>query len=127
MIVFILVFWLILSNQFSSFFIIAAIASSLLVTLVNRKIFSPLEFHFKYRQLWRILNLFKDMLYSSCSVAKIIWLNKPITSSIKWQKIPKTGIAEQVAIANAITLTPGTMSMGLKDNKILIHEIEEKR
>ena len=60
-------------------------------------------------------------------VMKIIWLNpkgvRPVYAFVDAQsKDPIT----QIIQTNCITLTPGTMSMDLSNNKILVHAISDK-
>ena len=120
-----LLFWIILSNQASPFFIIVAIASTLLTVIVYKKLFKTLAFKVKWHWILLLFKLLKDMLVSSFTVMKIILLNKKIESTMTWVDSPYKSIYTKVAHANAITLTPGTMSMKLEDNKILIHSIKE--
>ena len=122
MIIALLIFWIILSTQTTPFFIIAALVSVLSIAFIDKKIFPPISLSFKWRYLLLAWQLFKDMLLSSLIMMRIIFLNKKINSKLEWIKAPKD---HQVAYANAITLTPGTMAMDLRDNKILVHSIEE--
>ena len=123
MIIALFIFWIILSGELSAFFISAACVCIWFIYKVDKKLF--LNSSFKIKLKWFILffKLLKDMLISTFSVMKIIWLNKQVQSDVSWQDNPgKTDIAK-VAYANAITLTPGTMTLELKDDKILVHSI----
>lgn len=69
-------------------------------------------------------HLLKAMLISTYIVAKTIWLNpkgvRPVYALLPAQS--KNAIT-QVMQTNCITLTPGTMSMNMENDKILVHAI----
>ena len=127
MIIALFLFWIILSGQWAAFFIVAGCVSVWFVILIDRKLFLPMSLNVNWHWFILIFKLFKDMLASSFRVMKIILLNKEVESSVTWVDNPENEQVAQVAYANAITLTPGTMSMELKDNKILVHTIREQK
>lgn len=148
-----LIFWLICSGQFSLFFAVAASLSILATIVIYKKLFTsstcsiseviPEEDAVFDRRSYELRNmdmhhspfffyifiikLLKEMFISSMKVAKIIWLDyeeiKPYCVLIEVESLD---IRDQVIQANSITLTPGTMSLELKDNKILVHAINAK-
>ena len=125
MIIILLLFWFILSSELSAFFIVAACLCAFSVTFIDKKLFTKLPFKPSLKHLFGFLSLLKDMLISGFYVAKIIFFNKKIISSSEWINIPKMSEFAKVAKANAITLTPGTMSMDIKNDQILVHSIKE--
>ncbi len=129
MIIFCLLFWIILSGQFSPFFVGSAILSIGLTIFIDRKLFAVSSLFFVPQRAWFIfiIKLFKDMLISSFKMMKIIWLNSaevtPCHMLINAQSKNKN---DQVIQANSITLTPGTMTLHLENNQILVHAINSK-
>ena len=126
MIILLLLFWMALSGQTSLFFITSAVLSIAIAIFVDKKIFSisPLFIGIKWSCIVFISKLLKEMFVSSIRLIKIVWFNaeevQPCCLSIEANS--KDGI-NQVIQANSITLTPGTMTMQMQDNKILVHAI----
>lgn len=120
-----LLFWSILSGQATLFFITIAIFSVYFTILIDRKLFiDKPSIHITSHSILFFFRLLKDMFLSCVVMIKIIWLGSEVVDScytvIDADSMDPVGQAVQ---ANAITLTPGTMSMNLKDNKILVHAI----
>jgi multicomponent Na+:H+ antiporter subunit E len=71
--------------------------------------------------LWLVKEIFK----SGITTTKIIWNNKPSPELIKIKASQKnsTGIANY---ANAITLTPGTVTIEVEKNDLLIHALSKE-
>lgn len=75
-----------------------------------------------------IIWLVKEILISALTVTKIIWSKKIDQISPTMDFIPaklKSNIAK-VIYANSITLTPGTISIFLDKNKILVHSLNKE-
>lgn len=134
-----LLFWFICSGQDSLFFIIAAILSVIFTLVIDRKLFSSFSFFSSETSAARIeikylINLslkffllLKEMFISSLRVGRIIWFDsKKVQPCCILVDAKSANKLEQVIQANAITLTPGTMSLHLDDNKILIHAINSE-
>lgn len=126
MIIFLLILWIILSAKISAFFIISACVSIIITIFIDKKLFtiSPILIRFNWRWIMFLGHLLKAMLISTYIVAKTIWLNpkgvRPVYALLPAQS--KNAIT-QVMQTNCITLTPGTMSMNMENDKILVHAI----
>jgi len=74
-----------------------------------------------------LLWLAKEVVLANVAVAKCVWRGKkaisPRTMVVTASQKSDLGI---VIYANSITLTPGTVSIDLKDNKILVHALNEE-
>lgn len=129
MIPLLLLFWLILSGQFSLFFIIAGLISLGITIYGDKKLFNDkisLFIGIKKEWLVYLIVLFKEMTKSSFVVTKIIWFApkvKPVWGKVKAQS---SDHLIQVIQANSITLTPGTMSMDLSEGEIFVHAISKE-
>ena len=68
--------------------------------------------------------LIKEIILANIQVVKHIWLgNKTISPTLATIKTSlKTDMAK-VIYANSITLTPGTVSIALEDDKIMVHAL----
>jgi len=68
--------------------------------------------------------LVKEIILANISVVKHIWLgNKTISPTLKTIKASQKTDIGKVIYANSITLTPGTVSIALEDDKILVHAL----
>jgi multicomponent Na+:H+ antiporter subunit E len=74
-----------------------------------------------------LLWLAKEVVLANVVVAKCVWRGKkaisPRTMVVTASQKSDLGI---VIYANSITLTPGTVSIDLEDNKILVHALNEE-
>ena len=74
-----------------------------------------------------LLWLAKEVVLANIVVAKCVWRGKkaisPRTMVVTASQRSDLGI---VIYANSITLTPGTVSIDLEDNKILVHALNEE-
>lgn len=69
--------------------------------------------------------LIKEIILSSIAVSKIIWRkNLAIIPSIAPIVSVQDTRLGAVIYANSITLTPGTVTLSLEDNKLLVHALD---
>lgn len=123
-----LVFWLTLSGKFTFFLITAGVICTVAIALLAKKMnVSDKEGHpihlatsaFTYWPwlVWQII-------LSAINVTKII-LNPslPISPTLTRTKMSQKSDVGRVTYANSITLTPGTISVDIEDDEILVHAI----
>jgi multicomponent Na+:H+ antiporter subunit E len=68
--------------------------------------------------------LIKEIVVANLTVVKHIWLgNKTITPTVKVIKASQTSDVGKVIYANSITLTPGTVALGLVNDEIMVHAL----
>ena len=68
--------------------------------------------------------LIKEIVVANLTVVKHIWLgNKTITPTVKVIKASQTTDVGKVIYANSITLTPGTVTLGLVNDEIMVHAL----
>ncbi len=118
------IFWFILSGQTELFFLTSGIISILAAIAIDRKLFDKqfLLLGFKFRWVKVGLIILKEIFVSSLTTTKLIWLNpSSINPCISW--IECSSKQNRVLYANSITLTPGTMTIYIKDNKLLVHAL----
>ena len=78
--------------------------------------------NFLYYFLW----LLKEIARSSINVTKIIWSrNLKLNPKADWIHTKLKADIKKVIYANSITLTPGTVTINLEDDKLFVHSLEE--
>lgn len=127
------IFWLLLSGYWTNPLILGLGAASvaLSVWLAMR---IERDYAFKDRGLSILLKqpfywpwLFVEIIKANIAVLKCIWLPKqyPISPLIRTLKMaPESRIARTV-YANSITLTPGTITIKVRDNDVLVYALTE--
>lgn len=68
--------------------------------------------------------LTKEIIIANIVVVKHIWLgNKTISPTMKTIKASQKTDIGKVIYANSITLTPGTVSVALEDDQVVVHAL----
>ena len=68
--------------------------------------------------------LVKEIVLANISVVKHIWLgNKSISPTLATIRASQKTDIGKVIYANSITLTPGTVSVALEDDRIMVHAL----
>jgi multicomponent Na+:H+ antiporter subunit E len=123
--------WLMFSGFFELFYLIIGIISSVLIALYlkslypyslegmdTKKTLKAIKYFF-----WLIIEIFK----SSLTVAKKIWQFKPaVTPAFSYIPTTSKYIFGVATYANSITLTPGTVSIDVEKDQILVHALCEE-
>ena len=77
-----------------------------------------------YQFMLYVLWLMKEIIKSSIAVSKICWgRGSEITPIYAWIGMKQQCDVGKVIYANSITLTPGTVTIAIKSNKLLVHSI----
>jgi multicomponent Na+:H+ antiporter subunit E len=127
--VFLLLLWLLLSGHFSEPLLLGlGVASVLLVVFIaRRKEVSDTEghpIHLMFRALLYWPWLLKEVVVANIDVAKAI-LKTPM--AIEPTVFTVTGLQKSelglVIYANSITLTPGTVTVDLEDERLTVHAL----
>lgn len=120
--------WLVNSGHYSPLLLGMGLASVVFVILVARR----MNLVDRESQPWHLSAalpayywwLFKKILKSNLEVAACAWRGAAAISP-GYARIPTTLNSEfaRVLYANSITLTPGTVSVSLDENSILVHSL----
>lgn len=122
------VFWLLLSGHFTPFLVtIGALAAVAIVALGRRMAVIDREGHPVHLGL-RVFGywpwLFKEMAKSAWDVARIIVDPAlPIHPTMVRVRPTQKTVVGVVTYANSITLTPGTLSVDVNRDEILVHAL----
>lgn len=120
-------FWLALSGHYTAF-LLGAGAGCVLLTLMYMHRIKVIDDEYPRHFLMRIFTylpwLLIEILKSAWDVSKII-LNPrlPISPTLVCVKTTQKTPIGQVTYANSITLTPGTISLELAPDEILVHAL----
>lgn len=121
-------FWILLSGYFTPFLLGMGFASAAFaVWLAHRMEVVDQEGH-PIALGWRILGywpwLFKEIAGSAWTVSRIILTPRlPISPTLVRVKPTQKSAVGVVTYANSITLTPGTVSIEVKSDEILVHAL----
>lgn len=120
--------WLALSGQYVPLFLGFGVASCVLIVLIAGRLdvvdHEAVPLHLSFGYFNYIAWLGKEIVKSNWDVAKIV-LSPSLPINPTWVWVPATQKSDvgKVIYANSITLTPGTVSVEIEDDLILVHAI----
>jgi len=134
-VIFVMLFatWVVLSGKFSVFFLGIGVVVCLLAALVavcvrggdiKLKSFLRTMVYWPFYFMW----LFKEVVVASIFVTCRVWKVDIVISPVfAW--VPVTNISDfgLTVFANSITITPGTVSVSVADDKIRVHVLVEEK
>ena len=129
--VFLLAFWLLASGHFDNMLLLGlGGASCVFVTWlsVRMKIVDgeSLPLHLLPRLLFYLPWLIKEILLSNLDVVLRILSIRPVNPRLIEVHASQQTTVGQVTYANSITLTPGTVSIRIRDRVILVHALSRE-
>ena len=127
-----MIFWLIMSGMYDLFHVSLGVFSVITVMLINYGILNYNYFNetensesgFKYLRLpYYLIFLLKEIIISALKVSYLVLHPKmPIKACIVKFRVNLPNMNAKVLLANSITLTPGTVSIDIKeDNMFIVH------
>lgn len=122
--------WYCLSSEYTYGFLIMGTVSCWLTLILSIRLrVMKQSGDLTYRGVFRIIAYYfwivKEVVKASIDVSKRIWSpNGASYSGFCRIEIPKTNHIGMVAFANSITLTPGTISVYLKKNILIVHTLD---
>ncbi|OEF97858.1 Na+/H+ antiporter subunit E [Desulfuribacillus alkaliarsenatis] len=137
LIIFLFMFWALLSGKWDLFHLGIGMAAALFITWITlplmrltsrdgQRIFYAFDFPlFKYVKFW--IWLVKEIIKANIEVAMIILNPKlPIDPQVVTLEKKFTNPIAQTTLSNAIILTPGTLTLDVDDNTYVIHSLTKK-
>ncbi|WP_375333489.1 MULTISPECIES: Na+/H+ antiporter subunit E [unclassified Candidatus Tisiphia] len=86
----------------------------------------PRRVYLNYHSILYFTWLIKEILLSSLGVMKIIWRkNLNLQPVFEWIDSEQKNDTSLVVYANSITLTPGTVTLDIANNMLLVHALEQ--
>ena len=121
------VMWLILTSSLHSVNILIGLAISFFIALFYTKLFRDNTFE-AINLFWfgaYILVLLKNLIISNMQIAKrTLSKDMQLSPAIVAVKTELKSDWKKLLLANSITLTPGTLTLDIKDDILYIHVIE---
>jgi len=121
------VMWMILTSHFEIANLLTGISVSFFVALLYSKMFRHQEFEI-INPYWLgvyILVLIKNLIISNLEIAKrTLSKDMQLSPAIVEVKTELKSKWKKLLLANSITLTPGTLTLDVKGDKLYIHIIE---
>lgn len=127
---FLLILWLLLTSTFDSQEFLVGICVCFVIAFVTHGFYIRLGFPaLDFKKFWfsivYILILFYEIIKANIDVARrVITPSLPINPGVV---VIKTGLKSDIAktiLANSITLTPGTFTLDIQGDKLLVHWID---
>lgn len=127
---FLFLFWIILNGKITLEIVLFGAFFSGIVTMfsykvlritpsLEKKAFLKIPLIIKY-----LIVLVVEIIKANIQVIKLVLSKEPeISPTLKTIKVNLKSRVSRVALANSITLTPGTITVSMKENELLIHAI----
>lgn len=125
-------FWILLSGNFKPLYIFLGIVCCAGVSLFSHNIFfaasSPFSLIKKFFKLLLYLPyLLHQIVLSNIDVAyRVLHPKMPISPEMITLKTKLKSNISKVIYANSITLTPGTVTVDIEDDKFIVHALDKK-
>ncbi len=119
--------WILLSGLMDRFYLISGMGAAFISAIIYRNLTKHESFRvvFSAGIMSYCLWLFIEIIKSSWDVTKKIWsYNLEISPSIKLIQTKLHSPGKKILYAGSITLTPGTISIDLDHNSILVHALQ---
>ncbi|MBL8671030.1 MAG: Na+/H+ antiporter subunit E [Alphaproteobacteria bacterium] len=121
-------FWVVLSGFFTAYLLTAGACCALLIVAVARRMSVVDSEGYPVHLTWRAMAYWPWLLWeivkSAWDVTKIIMDPRlPISPTMVRVKAGQRTTVGKVTYANSITLTPGTISVDLEGDEILVHAV----
>lgn len=124
-------FWFMLSGHTATLLIVLGILSTLLSIYLSRRMniidHESYPFHISMRLIRYYVYLGKEIILSNLDVVKrILKPGQSISPALVTLPVVKRTDLSKVIYANSITLTPGTVTINLDDDGLLIHALSKE-
>lgn len=121
-------FWLLNSGHYTPLMLsFGAISVAFVVYIAHKMVIVDRGFHpFRLTVKLAIYHLWliKEIVLSNILVVKSIWLgNKTISPTLATLSVSQKTDVGKVIYANSITLTPGTVTVGIQGDQIVVHAL----
>ncbi|MBI4743491.1 MAG: Na+/H+ antiporter subunit E [Actinobacteria bacterium] len=126
-------FWIILTSSLSFSSLLTGLVCTFLTVAICWPFLSEHTERFKvshwtiFRHFPYVLILLKEVIMANLDVAeRVLDPQLPIEPAVVRLKSPVKGELAQTALANSITLTPGTLTIDIKGDEFYIHCLAEE-
>ena len=126
-----ILFWLLITFDFGALNLALGIASALLVVIISTSMdvidqeSQPIHLTSRLPVFWAWLS--RQVIRSNLDVTRRIWTpGRTISPTLLRIKSSQKSALGKVIYANAITLTPGTITLSVEGDEILVHALTRK-
>jgi multicomponent Na+:H+ antiporter subunit E len=127
------IFWILNSGYYSSSLLIimlGILSIALVLFIAHRMDVIDHEshiVHLSFKIPGYFLWLIKEIVLSNIEVVKCIWLgNSSISPTLATIKTNQNTDLGKVIFANSITITPGTVTVDLVEDRLIVHALQRK-
>lgn len=107
-------------------FLVSSIIASIAYLFAIKLNLIPSKVYFNCNSILYFIWLIKEILLSSLGVMKIIWRkNLHLQPIFEWVGSEQKNDTSLVIYGNSITLTPGTVTLDISNNMLLVHALEQ--
>lgn len=121
------VMWMVLTSNFKIANILVGLGVSFSIALLYSKLFTYKAFEF-ISPVWFMVYLYillKNLILSNIRISKrVLSRDMKLSPAIVAVKTNLESDWKKLLLANSITLTPGTLTLDIKDDILFIHDIE---
>ncbi len=125
-----LTFWLVLSGHYDLFHVGWGIVSAAVVTFFSVGLPSLDTGRQNRLRFWSLVTylpwLFLQVVLANLHVAYLVLHPNAIRPQIIRVKTRLSGDLAKTTLGNSITLTPGTITMDIQDDELIVHALSEK-
>ncbi len=115
--------WIILSQIFDNFLLLCGLIAILFSALILKYLEVLFGIKISFQGIRYIVRILYDIWVTSIKLTKIIWSDKmlldPHVGVVNFKNLDNPLLTTMRA--NAITMTPGTIVIGVHDNQMLVH------
>ena len=102
------------------------LTASIITLMISWKLdLLPARLLIKYNSVYYLFWLTREIIFSSIAVIKIAWRKNlnihPIMKPVKSIQRSELGM---IIYANSITLTPGTVTLSIHDDNLMVHALD---
>jgi len=125
------VFWLLLSGHYTPLLLVLGLASVLLVVWFQRRMdridHEPIMLRPGFGLWFYLVWLFWNVIKSNIDLARRIWDPKLPVEPLQQRLDTQVSTAlEKTLYANSITLTPGTLTIDVREDHFIIHALSQE-
>ncbi|SHJ01038.1 multisubunit sodium/proton antiporter, MrpE subunit [Dethiosulfatibacter aminovorans DSM 17477] len=123
--------WLVFAERFSIEVLLVGIFGVILVALINKKLVEKIRLSIGLKSIPYFFEYLFILLYeiikANIHVAMLVLSPKPkLSPSFVKHRISLKSDLHRTILANSITLTPGTLTVSMEDDEMLIHCLTEE-
>lgn len=120
--------WVVFSGFFDTFFLVSGVVSCVAAIFISWKLgittCESCRLYYRPQSIGYTFWLIKEIILSSWDVSIRMWQAEPdISPKLAWVPITQKNDVGRTMLANSITLTPGTVTVLVEEDRMCIHAL----